>query len=299
MKRRGYKMKKQTQILAFLILLSPACKRSELELNDTTAIELPGSGGDITSARSIEEERAANKKRQADLDKTINSLKASLVNSSSLTAAEKLELEQKIAAAEKERTDLGAREKELTEKLEATENALNEARKRNEELKKELEKAKTDKKTEGNNGQGPDSVESIGPFTFVHVDYCMTIKDKSISEGADLAVEKCVPNAQQQHFIMDLADEVTGAYRIRNVASQKCLKIEFGSVDLGAKMIQSACNVADFSQQFYILGLNDTDFLLQSAKSQFCLNRQSDGTLTQVVCDSKLESNFQIAKPKP
>ncbi len=300
-------MKHSSQTILIILLLALACKRGDLELTDTNSILLPGTG-DITSARTIQEERAANQDRQKKLDDAITVLKSSLVNSKNLSSNQRDDLELKIAEAEEEKARLDAQDEELNKKLSTTEKELKDARQRNEELKKELDKAKAEKiansKTGGtapsngpNSPPGDDEVPPLGPYILFHGDYCLALKDKSTAEGARLTVEVCAAAAPHQSFNFDYVDE-GGAYRLRNEASQKCLKVEYGSIDFGAHLIQSTCTKTDESEQFYILGLNENDFLLQGVKSQYCFNLQPDKTLAQVICDSKLESNFQIGPPK-
>lgn len=283
-------------ILLLLAASSASCKRTELELTDTSALIVPGTG-DIISARSIEEERSANLKRQSDLDQAIQGLKDSLANSKNLSAEQRAELEQKISAAEQEKTSLSRREKELADKLAETQKALDEARKRNEELKRELEKAKEQAKIDAPEGQDPgkSKVAPLGPFILFKGDQCLEVEGKSTADNAKLTMGLCTSETHQT-YTFDLADE-SGAYRINPQNSQKCLAVDKGSIELNAKLIQTTCNLTDLAQQFYILGINDNDFLLQSVKSQYCFNIQPDKSMAQVVCDTKLESTFRINNP--
>jgi len=292
-------MKRSTQSIVLFLLLIASCKRSPLEIAETEGIKQPASGS-TSSTRSLEEERESNLSRQKTLDEMINVLKESLVNSKNLSAAQKEELQEKIAVAQQEKTRLDLREQELNAKLNKAENELREARQRNEELKKELAKAKAEKAANGgNSGTGDtDGVPALGPYEMFNGDFCLAIKDKSLAEGALFIVELCKDDSLHQQFMFNLADEKTGAYRINAISSQKCLRVADSSDALGAKLIQSTCSPADKSQTFFILGINETDFLLQSAKSQYCFDRQADKTLAQVVCDFKLETNFQIDTPK-
>lgn len=290
-------MKHGLQKLFLLLLLASSCKRNELELTDTNSIVLPGSG-DIASARSIEEERAANIKRQSDLDQAIATLKDALANSKNLSSVQREDLSTKIAIAEAEKGSLSRREKELTDKLAETQKALDEARTRNEELKKELAKAtekegekKTDEPIVGGT-ETKSKVAPLGPFNMFKGDQCLEVQNKSTADNALLGMGICKSESHQS-FLFDQANE-SGAYRIMPQSSQKCFAVEKGSVDLGAKLIQTPCNKSDKAQQFYILGLNDTDFLLQSVKSQYCFNLQADKSLTQVVCDTNLVTTFRI-----
>ena len=295
-------MKHWHQKLFLLLLLASSCKRTELELTDTNSIVLPGTG-DITSARSIEEERSANLKRQTELDAAILMLKDSLANSKNLSSEQREQLNAKIAEAEAEKNGLSRREKELSDKLAETQKALDEARTRNEELKKELAKAKEreeerkadepitgETKTKTNTKAAP-----LGPFVIFKGDRCLEVQNKSLAENALLGMAPCKSEAHQS-FLFDQADE-SGAYRIMPQSSQKCFAVEKGSLEIGAKLIQTTCSLTDKAQQFYVLGLNDTDFLLQSVKSQYCFNLQADKSLTQVVCDTKLETTFRINNP--
>ncbi|MBC7532704.1 MAG: RICIN domain-containing protein [Oligoflexus sp.] len=293
-------MKHWHQKLFLLLLLASSCKRTELELTDTNNITLPGTG-DITSARSIEEERSANLKRQTELDAAIVMLKDSLANSKNLSSEQREQLNEKIAAAEAEKNGLSRREKELSDKLAETQKALDEARTRNEELKKELAKAKEReaerKKDEPITGETKTQtkVAPLGPFVMFKGDQCLEVQNKSNADNALLGMGTCKSEAHQS-FLFDKADE-SGAYRIMPQSSQKCFAVEKGSLDLGAKLIQTTCSLTDKAQQFYVLGLNDTDFLLQSVKSQYCFSLQADKSLTQVVCDTKLETTFRINNP--
>lgn len=277
-----------------LLLLGSSCKRAELELTDSNNLVLPASGT-IASARSIEDERSANLKRQIELDQTISMLKNALANSKNLSAGQREELHQKIAAAEQEKANLNHRDKELADTLAATQKALDEARTRNEELNKELQKAKAaqaNKEAPTGATESPSKAAPLGPFTLFKGDQCLEVQNKSPSDSALLGMGSCTSEAQQS-FLFEQMD-ASGSYRILAQSSQKCLAVEKGSSDLGAKLLQTSCVESDISQQFYILGLNDSDFLLQNVKSQYCFSLQPDKSLIQAVCDPKLETTFRI-----
>lgn len=297
-----------TIFLSASLVAAAACKRQELELTDTTGIVLPGTA-DFTAAQDIDVERQENAKAQASLDLVIATLEQKLESGENLSTAQKNELIDKINLARTQKATLVARAQELEDKWAAAQKALEDARKRNEQLQKELDEKnqQTANGADGSNGtvvsgtdgtgtQSGDATASagLGPFTLFKGDQCLQVKDQSLADGALITSGTCKTTGQQSFTFYET--DPTGLYRIKASGSGKCFAVQGSSAQAGAKLMQTACVDGDVYQQFYILGINDADFLLQNLKSQLCFAIQADKSLAQVNCDVATATAFRVNK---
>lgn len=269
-----------------------SCKREKLEVDQDLAA--PGKIGieSIGKTKSLREQQEANSKALEELDRQIEELSQELNQSQNLSAEQKAELSKKIANAQNERLALQQKQKDLEDLLSATQKALDEAKKRNEELKKELENAKKGQTPEptapGGTNPGPapaPAPERVGPFAITIADRCIGVKDKSTADKAPLSVATCAFGDNELFFIEEATAE-GDEFRIIASHSEKCMTLSGTGLKVGDQLQQEPCQRKDsaLSERFFLIGINDVEFVLQSAQTEMCIVAKEDGSLIQDKC---------------